>query len=205
MAKKYYLPRAIGELLIWLENLKAKIAVHGAALGLDPAQIADIQARVTTVTDKINTAKQSMETAKGDVADRDNAIKEFYAWLKPAVQVFKNSEEYTPEIGNDLGIVGSDDDFDADTFKTTLKLTNYMGYVQIDFVKSKTDGVKIYGRLKGQADWTFLALDTRSPYIDNRPLSQAGVPETREYVAYGVIDDVQLPTPSEIYSIVFNG
>jgi hypothetical protein len=119
--------------------------------------------------------------------------------------MYKNSEAYTPEIGSDLGIVGTDDDFNPATFKTTLKLTNFMGYVQIEFKKEKTDGVRIYARLQGQAEWTFLALDTRSPYIDNRPLTTPGVAETREYMAYGVIDDVQLPTASEIYSVLFPG
>jgi hypothetical protein len=205
MAKKDFVPRAIGTLLLWLENLKAKIAVHGPALGLDPMQITEIQTKIDTVTGKINTAEQSLETAKADVADRDAGIKEFFEFVRPSVQVLKNSDEYTDEMGEDLGIVGEEDGFNPAAFKTTLKLTNFMGYVQIEFVKGKTDGVKIYARLQGQSEWTYLALDTRSPYIDNRPLAQAGVAETREYIAYGVIDDTQLPTASDIFSIVFPG
>jgi len=205
MAKKDYVPKAIGQLLLWLANAKAKIAVHGPTLGLDPMQITEFQNLIDNVVGKINTAEQSMETAKADVADRDAALKEFFEFARPAVQTLKNSDDYTPEIGEDLGIVGEEDGFNPALFKTTLKLTNFMGYVQIEFKKGKTDGVKIYARLKGQSEWTYLALDTRSPYIDNRPLAQPGVAETREYIAYGVIDDVQLPTASEIYSVLFPG
>jgi hypothetical protein len=64
MGKKYYLPKAIGALLIWLINLKSKIAVHGPTLGLNPAEIGEIEAKIDNVTGKINTAEQSMETAK---------------------------------------------------------------------------------------------------------------------------------------------
>jgi hypothetical protein len=72
-------------------------------------------------------------------------------------------------------------------------------------VKGKTKGVNIYSRLKGQSEWTFLALDTESPYHDTRALAVAGVAETREYIAYGVLSDEELPTGSDIITVVYGG
>lgn len=34
---------------------------------------------------------------------------------------------------------------------------------------------------RGTGDWEFLAIDTESPYLDERPLLNPAQPETREY------------------------
>ena len=57
------------------------------------------------------------------------------------------------------------------------------GVVELDFDKSISDGVNIYPKRDGDADFVFLARDTASPYIDNRPLLVATKPELREYKA----------------------
>jgi len=112
---------------------------------------------------------------------------------------------YTPAIGEVLQIEGEETVFDGSTYKTKLTLQTFMGYVQIAFTKKGVDGVNIYTRLQGQSEWQYLARDTESPYHDTRPLATPGTPETREYVAYGVKKDVQLPLPSDSVSVVFNG
>ena len=75
----------------------------------------------------------------------------------------------------------------------------------IRFEKRGVDGMRVYCRRKGQTTWTFLALDTSSPYIDGNPLFQAGVPEVREYMLRGVIDDVEIGLDSDIQSITWAG
>ena len=44
----------------------------------------------------------------------------------------------------------------------------------------------------GDADFVFLARDTASPYIDNRPLLVATKPELREYKAVYVQSDAEI-------------
>ena len=79
------------------------------------------------------------------------------------------------------------------------------GHVRLKFTKGSSDGVNLYTRLRGQSAWTFLARDTNSPYDDHRPLTAPGVPETREYQAYGVLKDDQIGQPSTIVSVTFGG
>lgn len=64
--------------------------------------------------------------------------------------------------------------------------------VELDFSKSKSDGVNIYSRREGEAAFSFLARDTASPYVDNRPLAVAGKPEVREYKAVYVLNDAEI-------------
>jgi len=44
----------------------------------------------------------------------------------------------------------------------------------------------------GDADFIFLARDTQTPYVDNRPLAVAGKPEIREYKAVFVQSDAEI-------------
>ncbi len=54
--------------------------------------------------------------------------------------------------------------------------------VRIRFVKDGRIGVTIHSRRGGpSAPWEFPAIDTESPYLDERPLLVAGTPEVREY------------------------
>ena len=48
-------------------------------------------------------------------------------------------------------------------------------------------------------------MDTSSPYIDGRPLAQAAVAETREYMLRGVLTDVEIGLDSDIQSITWGG
>jgi hypothetical protein len=53
--------------------------------------------------------------------------------------------------------------------------------------------------------WLTNLRDTNSPYNDHTPLTTPGVPEVREYQAYGVLNDVQTGQPSDIVSATFGG
>ncbi len=64
--------------------------------------------------------------------------------------------------------------------------------VELVFDKSISDGVNIYAKRDGDADFVFLARDTASPYVDNRPLLVAGKPELREYKAVYVQSDAEI-------------
>src|SRR6266404_1819289 len=66
------------------------------------------------------------------------------------------------------------------------------GVVELDFDKSISGGVNIYAKRDGDADFVFLARDTASPYIDNRPLLVATKPELREYKAVYVQSDAEI-------------
>ena len=108
-------------------------------------------------------------------------------------------------IEGTLRLKGAEADFDPLTFKTELKLSIVGGQIRVDFIKSECDSIAIYCRLRGTSAWTLLGTDTRSPYYDTAPLANPNVPEVREYMAMGVIDNEEIGVPSDIVSIVFGG
>ena len=109
---------------------------------------------------------------------------------------------YTEAIGEDLGIIGSEQFIDWSEIKPTLKLKVISKKVIINFDKDLSDGVNIYGRRDNETDWIFLATDTEPPYYDTRPNLVAGKAETREYKAVYVLNDEEVSIESEIYSIL---
>ena len=52
--------------------------------------------------------------------------------------------------------------------------------------------MNLYSKRDGDVDFVFLARDTQTPYVDNRPLKVAGKPEMREYKAVYVQDDAEI-------------
>jgi hypothetical protein len=62
------------------------------------------------------------------------------------------------------------------SLRSLLLNSGRSGTVELDFDKSVSDGVNIHAKRGDEADFTFLARDTASPYIDNRPLLAVGKP-----------------------------
>jgi hypothetical protein len=92
----------------------------------------------------------------------------------------------------------SEDNTDLSQAKPTLTATDKgAGQVVLDFVKSKSDGINIYGKREGEADFVFLARDTASPYVDSRPLAAPGKAEMRRYVAVYVLADEEVGLRSD--------
>lgn len=200
-----FIPTKDASLVNWANNYKTKIATHGPTLGLTAAQITAQQNRCTNVINSIQTVEVKKSDYQSAVEAKDTTKTTEIGVLRTDIGAMKTNAAMTAAIAADLGIVGTPDAFDPSTFKTQLTVEVVAGSVRIKFVKSKTDGVNIYARLKGQSAWTFLARDTASPYVDTRPLATPGTAEVREYMAFGVIDDAQIGQQSDIASVTFGG
>jgi len=107
------------------------------------------------------------------------------------VQVIKASPAYTEAIGLEMGIVGEEDTTELliPTFRLVLENGTACQCVRNIFEKGDNDAVYLEGR-RGTDPWGFLAIDTESPYLDDRPLLVPGQPEVREY-RMRMYDDAQ--------------
>lgn len=200
-----FIPRRWGDRVNWLNNVKTKIATHGPTLGLAAGQITAIQNRCTTSTTAIQAVTNKENELESAIAGRGTTIDTEFGALRIEFNALKTNPAMTPAIATDLQIVGTTTPFDPNTFKPELSGSVVGGGLELRFKKGPTDGVNIYTRLRGQTAWTFLARDTNSPYLDNRPLAVANTAEIREYLAYAVVDDAQIGLPSDIVSVTYGG
>ena len=101
------------------------------------------------------------------------------------VQLIKASPGYTETIGHELGIIGTGLAAHATLTAPTVKLEVVQGTanqgVKIIFIKNGHMGVWIECLRGANGVWEFVAIDTESPYLDERPLLVAGTPEVRQY------------------------
>lgn len=79
-----------------------------------------------------------------------------------------------------------------------------MVIIRVDFTKKGVDAVAVYCRLRGTAAWVKIGTDSGSPYYDTAPPANANVPEVREYMGMGVLDDVEIGLPRDIVSITLS-
>ncbi len=131
----------------------------------------------------------------------------------------KAHNNYSKAIGEDLGIEAPETSFDAENYKPEGSAKAVLNEVTIKFKKAGVDGVAIYSKVTTgaavaapsptpaqptpaeAAQFTKIAVDYHSPYVDNRPLTIAGQPELREYYLRGIIDDELIGVPSDVIRV----
>ena len=209
MKRQPFWPKIKAQQPLWLRNWANQLEAHGPTVGLAPATITShaLDARNTAYAlGEYNTAVREFGPA---VSEYQNhlcygaggaalALPVFVVPTVPAAPaavpagalnrifalcaIIKKSPGYTVEIGLQMGIVGEEDTAEATSPDFNLKAESGTGCqcVRIVFNKHGEEAVIIEERRAGGAGG-FLAVDSGSPYLDERPLLVAGQPEVREY------------------------
>lgn len=193
MAQNDFIPRQDPNFLIWHDQFKtfvtANIATFGLAAG-DATQVntdnTDVHARIATATSTSNIAEQA-------TADKNTSRFNVEKHARALARRIKAHPAYTAALGALGGIEGPEDSTNLSTSKPTLNGTaKAAGAAELGFNKSISDGISLYSKRGTEADFSFLARDTSSPYLDNRPLLVAGQPELREYKAVYFQNDAEI-------------
>lgn len=224
-----FVKRADLDFVAQLNNFKNKIDNYKVVLGLTDPQVdsfkADAKYMVFVLEGSItaNTYKQGWTSLKQDTRTGDAAVAAPALPIDPypfpvdismpppsvaygveqrfrtLVGQIKASPAYTVSMGEDLGIVADESSVELTKPELTVKMEG--GLPVIGFKKSKSDGIKLYSKRGSETTFSFLAVDTRSPYVDNRPNETPGTPETRAYYAYFIVNDEQVGDQSAEISL----
>ena len=190
----------------WLANLSDKVAAEAAKMGVaaGDATAAKTAADGIIATYDATDAAQTALDGKREIEAQTEAAN--LAQLRALIRNWKTLPNY-PSSGSEgvLQLKGTGSAFDPATYKPVIDVSLKGGGITIDFQKKGVDALGIYCRLRGTLAWTKLAVDTISPYADNKPLANPNTPEVREYMARGIIDDVEIGLDSDIVSITYGG
>lgn len=201
-----FIPNRRADRKIWWKNFEDEIDEEGPKLPITPAEITADKAVATNMLaamDATDSAKSALDAARA--AERA-AETTYEAYIRNAVRGYKTKPNYASSgAEGKLRLRGPSSGFDPATFKPKLMPKVIGIQVKIDFTKGECDSVEIFSRLRGQTGWTRLGIDSATPYYDTRPLANPSVPETREYMAIGIIDDIQVGVQSDIVSVLFSG
>jgi hypothetical protein len=209
MANQPYYPKREGDQSLWFTNIQSKIGNYYAALEISPAR----QAKLTLVLQWLiwtwhmylparradapaaTMWRQQLATGTSDASTVTDppapavltppagpAFFGMLTWLFAEIARWKKAEGYTDTIGADLGIVGA-----AAVAHTDPPILTQgdvaQNSVELLFNLYEHDGIWIESQRQGEAAFSFLATDTGSPYVDNRPVKTAGQAEWRDYHA----------------------
>jgi len=182
MPRKDLVPKQDAAFLAKHDLMKAGLAVNGTALGFSAGEITAF----TTKNTSMHTTFAAVDTLKAaydagiDSKNMDRVTGE--ALYRAYAGRAKKSPGYTPAIGAAWGIIGEEDTTDLHTLAPEIKGRDLGGgHAEIQFGKKTADAVWIECKRGTETVHSYLASDTHSPYIDNRPLLDPTKPELRNY------------------------
>ena len=153
----------------------------------------------TALHAKMTAATLADAASKAAHTDLNAALATSQENARKLARRIKNSAPYTPALGAQLSLEGADDSQDMTQQAPTLDTTTKSGgMVEVGFYKLGAEGVHLYGQRDGDAAFSFLASETHTPYVDNRPLLVAGKPEIRRYKAVFFLGKAELGLESAV-------
>ena len=201
--KNDFIPRGNGNIDAFQENLVSKVGIHTSALGLDPDQV---NASIQIINEnRVSYTKMNSKKAESKAATEDyyNDRKKAIAEIRRLAKQIKSSKTYTTGIGDDIGVIGPEQQFKSSVEKKpVLKASVNGNVVKINFRKEGTHGIKLYSKRGSETEFTFLAINFASPYSDKREKLEPAKPEQREYYAYYFETDDELGQRSDVLKIV---
>lgn len=200
-----FIPKKDPELVGWATNYKTNLALRGAELGFTPEQVEaqhHLCDRTIKAIDAAVTAKSAFESA---ITHKNKTVTTDITAVRDFIKDIKRSPAYTEAIGNQLRIVGAPKTLDNNSYKSKLKPEVHPGYVALKFTKKGAEGINLYTRKNGEADWQKLGFYLHSPCVDSRPLAVTSQAENREYMCIGVSKDHEIGLQSDIVSVAFAG
>jgi hypothetical protein len=232
MKKLYFLPNEESKRVLWFNNFSDKLKnVYATLFGISSTDAdkivayASFYAFLISYLESLRTFSQDLTKYKNDfwnaALNTPNAALPTFSITPPAttpaeagvytiisnvIQTIKSHKSYTTSIGEDLGIVGNEQELDLDNLQVEIAASEQIDGVKITFKKKGADGVDIYGNPIGKfstIEWELLGRDFHSPYLDSRPAEKAGVPEQRRYMARPVIGDAQVGKDSKPVTVTF--
>jgi len=199
MTRKDFVPQKDGDYQAWHDNLKSQSALTGTSYGLVAGDVTAIAADNADFHTKMTAVTTTQLAAKNAISAKNMSRVTSEARARALIRRIKASAAYTPAVGDTYGINGPEDTLDLHASAPVLTgkaLVN--GHAEVKFTNPKLQGVNIYSKRGSEAQFTFLALDTESPYVDNRNLLVAGQPEQRWYQGVYVDNGVEVGSWSEV-------
>jgi len=201
--KKDYIPLRNTDFVGWEQRFATKVAAHAATLGLNAGQVATVVDKIATHQVQFAEAESAKKTARSKVSAMQRGRVSTVRAIRSLVKAIKASPAYNESIGKEMSIIGPEDS--GEMTAPVLRIAMSGGIPIIGYRKGRMDGILLQSRRSGETEFTFLAVDTQSPYPDTRPNQVAGTPEAREYMAWYMKGDQQVGEPSAVVVVLVGG
>lgn len=202
-----FVPQSYGNLKAWLaKQIQILTLALATALNMSVAERDAYFAAVNRLLTAVAEIVALMEQLEEKTAAFPDILEAEMPVVRATIKRTKTSSTCTMDIQTSLGWVGASVNNDPETSRPNIDAEAQRGRVKISGNKPGFDAVNIYRRIKGEVTWKLVAVRKRKfPYYDETPLTVAGTPEVREYMAIGVVNDDEIGQMSEIKEVVYAG
>ena len=205
MARQDFIPDKDGDFLAWHDNFKTQATALATKYGITTAQVTALNNDNTDLHTDFADADAKKAASQAANAKKRSTKRTKTGNARALARQIKASSLFDHADGQLLRIEGPEDSTDLTTAKPTLRATAVTpGSVTISFNKSISDGVRIMSKRGSETAFSFLAIDTESPYVDTRPNLSAG-PETRQYQAQYLTGDEPIGNLSDGLTVTAPG
>jgi len=180
---------------------KKKLPLYKEILDLTDELIAEDTAVMDDVISKKEAKDIAMANSSAKVAEFNQSRAILTPYMRKRRTEIMSHPNYTKAIGIDLGIDITYTNLDTKDMQPTVSINFEGGYPAIKISKQGTDGVRIYSKRNGDANFKFLDVCNGTKYIDVRPKFDEQLPELREYTFFYIIKGVQVGKESIVYKI----
>jgi|GEM_PF-356605 len=202
MSKQYFMPRTQDAYAKWHDAFGGEtgaLAEVGPSVSVTADEIANVLASNRSLHGKIAAATTADNNAKSTHTELNMSISDTQSEARNLIKRIKLDPGYSPVIGQKLDIIGAEDSTDMTQQKPTLGAeAKSNGVVELPFNKMLAEGMHLYSQRGDEPGYTYLASETHSPYVDNRPLLDPKKPETRRYKAKFFIGKAEIGLESDI-------
>lgn len=200
------IPQSFNNFKFWLKLQNDEVANHSSACGASQSETIEFLGHVNAVLPLVTSIVDLMEQLDQKTSDLEQLKGLHLPGIRKYIKRCKTAAGCTPGIIEAMNWKGDSGEIDPATSRPTIALTVLSAKIRIDGTKPGFEAVNGYWRRKGDVAWKPLVIRKRKfPIYDENPLLTAGVPEIREYMFRGVVDDEEKGVPSEIKEIVFVG
>ena len=192
--------------LNFFKNLKVRLVANTATLNLDPTFVSTISALLDSLIAAYQTLVDAEQAAVAASADAATVFAVKAGALRGLFNNLKSNVNMTAGIATAMGILPTISVKPPTQIKPKIKAEAQAGHVRLSGSKDYAELVDIYMRIVGTIPWKLVGIRRKKlPFEDPTPLQTAGVPETREYQAIGVIGDDEVGLPSDIVTVTYAG
>jgi len=195
--RKDYIPTDKYELEKWATQFVIALQPYLKEFGISEGQYSVIQQASGSYASDLVTERQLIDKKRKQVKTTQADRKELEKQSRSIAQIIKNSPSYTEAIGKDLDIIGTEVQINTNTAKPVLTAKKVPHGWEFSFgLNGYFNGVNIYRKHPGDDQFSYIATDTRSPYVDNSPAENG----TR-YYAYFILGDTEVGQQSDVITI----
>lgn len=190
MSNSDYLPTGDHDFLIWSDHFVGSLTPEH---GVSDADLATLKEAIDDFHLKTDNFVNAAALSKKATVDRNVSRSNVEALVRAETRRIKARSNYSESIGVHLGIQSHQSVVDATNWKPDLGVTDQKnGNASATFSKLQSDGIRLSCRRDNDPDWVKLDRVLFSPYMDTRPLLQAGKPELRRYKAIYMLKDSEV-------------